>query len=540
MNETIGSTIKKYYYSINKPVRVCFITAIICGLLAHAYALTNHLYNYDELWHTPTGFGTGVQMGRWGLSVLAFAVKRIFKDTYTIPLINGLITILCHIFGACLIVDILDIRDEFYSGVVGGLLVTFPSLVCRMFYMFTTHYYAVGFLVAVIGVWLFIKKQNNILCCILAILLVAFGTGVYQTNFAAAVCICLAYLISKYIKHENKVKDTIIDCIKHISFLILSIISYFVIHSLALKVTGLQMSSHSENYDTMGQMSAGLLVTSLRRCYTTFIRLFLVDVYGMNPNILVKIGFLVSIIIFVFVYVSVLVSKRNIFTKIVLGLMFLVIPVAVNLIFIMAASSGVMYSIMLYEEVFIFVIAIGCLEAIRNSDVRIVNPIVELSQKGKIYKLLNVVTACCMVLSIATYIWFANGNYLALEYTNVHDEAYYTVLMSQIKSVEGYRDDMCISLVGVPGDDLTNNMGSMIDKTFNLGGKAPSNVVAYSQWNIMTKVIGFNPEVRWSDEDEEYFRNLPEVKAMPVYPDDGSIKIIDDTVVVKFESLENY
>ena len=34
--------------------------------------------------------------------------------------------------------------------------------------------------------------------------------------------------------------------------------------------------------------------------------------------------------------------------------------------------------------------------------------------------------------------------------------------------------------------------------------------------------------------DPEDFENLPEVQAMPSYPNKGSIKVINDTLVVKF------
>ena len=59
MEKTVFSGIKEKYDNIDKRIKMCFLSAFICGLFAHIYALTNHLYNYDELWHTPTGFGTG-------------------------------------------------------------------------------------------------------------------------------------------------------------------------------------------------------------------------------------------------------------------------------------------------------------------------------------------------------------------------------------------------------------------------------------------------------------------------------------------------
>ena len=40
------------------------------------------------------------------------------------------------------------------------------------------------------------------------------------------------------------------------------------------------------------------------------------------------------------------------------------------------------------------------------------------------------------------------------------------------------------------------------------------------------------------EEEPERFTILPEVKAMPCYPNDGSIQIIDSVLVVKFQDIE--
>ena len=93
MEKTVFSGIKEKYDNIDKRIKMCFLSAFICGLFAHIYALTNHLYNYDELWHTPTGFGTGLEVGRWALSITVWIQKVLFDDCFTIPFINGMLTI---------------------------------------------------------------------------------------------------------------------------------------------------------------------------------------------------------------------------------------------------------------------------------------------------------------------------------------------------------------------------------------------------------------------------------------------------------------
>ena len=56
-------------------------------------------------------------------------------------------------------------------------------------------------------------------------------------------------------------------------------------------------------------------------------------------------------------------------------------------------------------------------------------------------------------------------------------------------------------------------------------------IVNSYNWTLFVKVwTGYDPVI--IEEDE--FKDLPEVKMMSSYPDNGSIKVIDETVVVKF------
>lgn len=86
----------------------------------------------------------------------------------------------------------------------------------------------------------------------------------------------------------------------------------------------------------------------------------------------------------------------------------------------------------------------------------------------------------CLALfcNILIYICFANGNYQAPQYTTYHDLAYFETLTTQVKS---------------------------------LGGFTP-------------EIIEFR--------DSGYLSEMDEVKTMPCYPEDGSIAIVGDTVVI--------
>lgn len=533
MEKTVFSGIKEKYDNIDKRIKMCFLSAFICGLFAHIYALTNHLYNYDELWHTPTGFGTGLEVGRWALSITVWIQKVLFDDCFTIPFINGMLTIILYAVAACFVVSALDIKDEFYAIIVGGLMTTFPAFTCRMFFMFTTHYYAIGIAMAATGAWIIAKKKLNILKVMIAIALTVYGMAIYQANFTTAVCILVGNLLVWLITENVELKTAIKKCINYVLYLGACMALFLAGSKIALSITGKQMETY-ENLDQMGRLSMEQLIEGIIRCYKTFFKLPTIDVYSMNPNRIVKITFLICFLVFLYTFVKVWMMKKEVYLKVLVSLVFAVLPISVNLIIIMAISSGTMYSIMVYEIVFVFIISIACLEAIRtcNSDITAIPNKMVID---KVETLLNSVTAVMLVITVITYIWFANGNYLAMEYTNQHDNAYYQTLMTQIKSVDGYHADMPITMIGKPVVDSTYTRQDMIGRTFNISGKSSTNINAYSSWNIMTRVLGYDPVNRNSDEEEEYFRGLDEVNDMPCYPSSGSIKIIDDTIVIKFQ-----
>ena len=537
LKSAAGNFIKNSYSGVEKRYRICFYSGIICGLMAHIYALTNHLYNYDELWHTPTGFGTGVEVGRWALSVTVWLQKVLFYDCFTIPFVNGFATIILYTLAACFAVAVLNINDEFYAGVTGALMTTFPALVSRMFYMFTTHYYAIGIAMVAVGIWILVRhgkddrKASKALFVLASAALIIFGMAIYQANFVSAVCLLVGYLLVDLIRNDYDLKNSVLKCVSYFIYLGACMAIYLLSSKLALFITGKKMESY-ENLDTMGQLSPEQLLEGLFRCYKTFLKLPFRDVYCMNPNVIVRIAFLVSILILLYTLLKIWASDKMLHLKLLITAIVAVLPIAVNLIIIMAISSGTMYSIMVYEIVYVMVIPVACLTALSDVD-----KAASVASGGWVMKAVDIVTSLALAATVIIYIWFANGNYLAMEYTNIHDNAYFTVLMAQIRSVEGYRDDMPVALIGTPSDNVTYSGRALIDSTFAIGGKASTNIGAYSYWNIMTRVLGYDPVVRNSDEDAIYFCNHPEVIAMPVYPNSGSIKVIDDTIVIKFEDI---
>ena len=73
---------------LSKAELCTFIGALISGLAAHLFQYANKMYNYDDLFVNPGGFGTGVESGRWFLQIMGEWVNKYFGN-YSLPMFNG-------------------------------------------------------------------------------------------------------------------------------------------------------------------------------------------------------------------------------------------------------------------------------------------------------------------------------------------------------------------------------------------------------------------------------------------------------------------
>ena len=115
-------TLRKLNEKILPQWKVCFFTAIIVGLLAHIYKITGWLPNWDSLVfrYDPQNM---VPLGRWFLPVVCS-----FSSFYDLPFLNGIIAIVFYSLGAVYICKILNVRDKITAALIGGIMVSFPTV----------------------------------------------------------------------------------------------------------------------------------------------------------------------------------------------------------------------------------------------------------------------------------------------------------------------------------------------------------------------------------------------------------------------------
>ena len=111
---------------------------------------------------------------------------------------------------------------------------------------------------------------------------------------------------------------------------------------------------------------------------------------------------------------------------------------------------------------------------------------------------------------------------------------YFTTLITRIQSTEGYDTWKYVAYVGIPQPGRNDNSVENIQELDHINllpvHYGLQNALKVSWRNYMTYWCGFTAH----EIDPHEIMNRPEVEAMPHYPEEGSIKVIDDIVVVKF------
>lgn len=520
----------EWYRNLSGAVKTAFYAAFAAGLAAHLYQFTNKLYNYDELANTPGGIGLSTEQGRWLLNWMGRFMRSVFGGSYSLPFFNGIFALLFLALSAGMVVSVFQVRNKLTAGLIGGLMTVFPAVVSMYFFMFLALYYAIGISFSVFAAWLAVKYPKNIIANIAAVVMIACSLGVYQAYFPDTVCILLIVVILKAafggVKEKKEWKEFFLMIARFLVVMAAGVAVYFLINKAVLAVTHIQLTSY-QGGDTMGKITIAQLISALKSCYTSFFDLGFSNVMGISYNRTVRRLIKVVWILFAAGIGAYLVlKKKEYLNKVIVLCGILVFPVAMFLIYVMAPNSYC-YTLMVYSVVFFFVFFLLWLDAcFRN-----------LKLHAPVKSITNWVSALLTAALVIVFVWYANGNYMALEYTKYHDFSYVQTLVTKIRSVEDYSQDKPVIVVGTQINDSTNGMGSLIGDTFTVGGKADTNLGYNSLLYLMSDYLGFSPYYGTYEEIQNWMQREV-VREMPSYPADGSIQVIDDTIIVKLSDYE--
>ena len=136
----------------------------------------------------------------------------------------------------------------------------------------------------------------------------------------------------------------------------------------------------------------------------------------------------------------------------------------------------------------------------------------------------------CMITIF--YVKFDNMCYMKAEIVQTQTIQYFSTMVTRIKSVEGYSDELPVAFINKKNiDDLsiTENPEFEVINIMPYHKESDDLINNYSWIPYMENWLNYSPEIL----DEEIVNGWEEIEIMPAYPDDGSIAVIHGIVVIK-------
>ena len=171
----------------------------------------------------------------------------------------------------------------------------------------------------------------------------------------------------------------------------------------------------------------------------------------------------------------------------------------------------------------------------------LIYPIVLLKKenlKGKFWKGISVFYCTVAILLSIYYIRLDNIAYLKANYQQETATAYYTEVISQIKSTEKYNSNLPVLFYGAAGsmDDSIPILWRFDDIQLQGYSNNMHDFISYYAGKEFLELhCGYTYQ---EPENREAIIASENFQKMPCYPCDGSIKIIDGVVVVKWSNFE--
>lgn len=471
-----------------------YIFAILVAIITYGFALTNFSLTVDS--EMPAWDPNPLNLGRWG---------HYFIRAH---LFNGLLPYYTLLFGLIFlgitsveITKILNIKG-IYSYIFCLLFLSFPQHAYQLVFTMQADAIPLGYFLSTMSISLFLRQSKvgwvKILLNVFSILFLASTFAMNQALILIPFVLYILYFFVQINNSETDVKREFKKALSYAGLFAMAILVYL----LSVKIF---VKSENSGYFLKSYTSGN---TSNQ--FTDFFKILADNItgnfyYGEKPYILVLVGFVISLILFVK-------EKKNVWLKSLIFVLLLIIPFAMSFFIRSGWHPPRIY--VSSSLVFVFVI------------------VFILQKIPKQYY--NQVLFASMLL----FLW--NSYYVTnLFYTQnrifKHDLEIAKDISHQINSLEGYNSesDFVYFYGGLP---MSNHEKLILPKSEIF----ESSIFRWdngNNWRIF-HFFKFNDILyyRFLDDEKAFNKIKDSLQTMPVYPLKGSVKKIENVVVVKLNN----
>ena len=339
-----------------------------------------------------------------------------------------------------------------------------------------------------------------------------------------AAALFLLILLRRGCDGQAPVLPLLLNGLRFLAVLALGLSLYMLILRLLLAHGGEVLNDY-QRIDQMGKIVLSELPAMFAATYRDFFALPFREHYAINSTPVIRFAFLCALLssVCLFAWLEVRGQVRR-DARVLNLLWFALFPAAAFGIVIMCYHSDI-FGRMVYGAVTAYFLPLVLLEPVREQMPR--PGVTALNGAAAILSAL-------LLLASVNYIWQSNENYMVLYYTNRQTENYFASMVSRIRTLPGYRQDLRLAFIGEDIRDATFYNSVYRHSVHHYGGYTDNSNYLKAGQSYMSHYMGFHQPTA-SDDTARALADTPEVRAMPCYPDDGSMKIVDGYIVVKLE-----
>lgn len=495
-----------------KKYRIIFFSVIIFGILAHGMILFCKISFHDDIC-AMFDVGTTLPSGRWFLEIIKRIQKYIYGSPYSTPVFNGVLSLVFIAISCCIISDLLDIENKINCVALGGVFAVYPVVTSLFGYMYTAPFYMFSLMLAIISCQL-ICIRFNCVYYLLSMILLAISLGIYQAYLPFCLTI---YLIRMLLKCEQMKswKSFICYGCYYLFNVIGGLILYLLYNFFFLTIWDARLSDY-KGINDFGTTNLKGYIVRIYLASKEFIFPSIKSSIDMYPMIMRKMYYIVLILTAVSCTSVFMIAYRNCIRYIFRNLCLLILfPITVNFIFVICDYTNVS-TLMVFSQIMILIFMISLLEKVK---------------KNAMGNTIRMVGIFVMFFMILFYTKYANICYLKADYMQKQTISYFERLIVRIESLENYSIDMPVLFIDSKKEDKNLSHIPEFD-IVTINPYAKNNIINEYSWReFMQYWCGYTPLNTNVNMD---FYEDQRIMNMPTYPDDGSIRIIDNIIVVNF------
>ena len=496
---------KKYYQYV-------FLSTFIIGLLIHFYKMSNTLLNHDSIYNYYSDQNV-IASGRWFLSIACS-----FSTWYDLPWVTGLFTIFFIALTNLVVVDVLKIKKFKTACLSGAILVSFPAITETLMFGFTADGYALAMLLSAVSVWFALRNNGSkILNCAVSVICLTLSMGTYQSYLSFALVLIICYAIKNInVTSEEYINSKMRFVIKQVVLVAISMVLYYITWKVLMLIQNVTPTEY-QGIDQVG-FSLNTIISAPFRIVKSIVIFVLggnIIKHGISIYAILNILFISLFLILLVTYVI----KNKVYKQIgdLAFLIMCVICLPIAVYCWSFTSQTVAYANRMVESIsLIFVLFIV------------------LTDELKLQAYIKTFISVFIFAMVINNSLIANTCYFYMQQENDATLSMATEMVSNIHNL-GKDNDSKLFISGSRINDAgiddkydnrqIFNFYGLIQRDLLFGG---GNVLTYLNNSLNCNFTTV------SKEEKDKILASSEYKNMKLYPSKGSIKIIDDVVVIKY------